>query len=298
LRNFNLIQHKYMMCKNVGLLVLAFGFAACSQGGANSSISSNNDQNEVALSADSNITPADPSAAGSKSNSSGGIALVFNGAGVCPDGCGEAGATVAKRAGLTPKYVTGQELTTKSTQAEIDAFFSNVKVWIMPGGYARNEIDSMSVTLRTALKTFVQQGGGYVGWCAGAFAATSQVGTTGSAGLGLIAGSSAPYLTASKQNSYGGSIEKTTWFNGIRYLYLEGGPYFYDVPSSVEVVSRYDNNVSIQSIRSTYGSGRVFLSGTHPEAPTWWYSGTGIFDSDGSDVAVAADMVKWAAKQL
>jgi glutamine amidotransferase-like uncharacterized protein len=288
------------------MLMLAFGLNACGTANngdsspaaevvSNSPSGNSETSNDTHSDAGSGSTDTGTGSS-SSSSSGGGIALVFNGAGVCTDGCGTAGATVATAAGLTPKFVTGNELTTKSTQAEIDAFFKNVKVWIMPGGYARNEIEAMSATLRSALKSFVQAGGGYVGWCAGAFAATSEVGTTGSPGLGIMAGNSAVYSTTSKQNSYGGSIEKTTWFSGIRYLYLEGGPYFYNLPSSVEVIGRYDNNVSVSAVRSTYGNGRVFLTGTHPEAPTWWYSGTGISDSDGSDVSQAALMVKWAAK--
>jgi glutamine amidotransferase-like uncharacterized protein len=224
------------------------------------------------------------------------VALVFSGSGVCTDGCAQAGADAAKLAGFTPKYVTGNELSSKSTSAEIAAFFSGVKVWIMPGGYARNELNAMSATMRNALKDFVQNGGGYIGWCAGAFAATGLVGTTGAPGLGIIDGNSAVYSTSSRQNSYGGSIEKTTWLNDIRYLYLEGGPYFYDLPSNVEVVGRYDDNRSASAIRSAYGSGRVFLAGTHPEAPTWWWSGTGISDSDGSDLEYAAQMIRWVTK--
>jgi hypothetical protein len=45
-----------------------------------------------------------------------------------------------------------------------------------------------------------------------------------------------------------------------------------------------------------YGNGRISVSGTHPEAPQWWYDDGNIIDSDGLDNQVAADMVKWAAK--
>ena len=278
------------------LLMLAFGFTACGQSGANSSVPLIPEASAVVKDNSSSQSPANPTSPTAPATTSKGVALVFNGTGVCTDGCGQAGLDASALAGLTPKYVTGNELSAKSTAAEIDAFFANVKVWVMPGGYARNEYNAMSEVMRSALKNFIQGGGGYVGWCAGAFAATSIIGTTGADGFGLMAGSSAVYKSTGKKNSYGASIEKTTWFNGTRNLYLEGGPYFYNLPSSVEVVGRYDDNVSVSAVRSSYGNGRVYLTGPHPEAPSWWFSGTGITDADGSDLSYAAEMIKWAAK--
>jgi putative intracellular protease/amidase len=219
---------------------------------------------------------------------------VWSGDGACTDGCALAGATAATAAGLTPVYVDGTSTTKSGSTEDIAALFQTAKVWIMPGGVSNTEYDTMSAALRTTLQSFVSNGGGYVGWCAGAFAATAQIGTTGETGLGIFPGSTTPYDTSNYQNSYGASIEDLLWLGVSHYFYLEGGPYFSNLPSTVEVVATYSDH-SVAAARAAYGTGRVFLSGVHPEAPAWWWEGTGITDPDGSDVAYAADMIKWAS---
>ena len=49
-------------------------------------------------------------------------------------------------------------------------------------------------------------------------------------------------------------------------------------------------------MRAAYGAGRIFLSGAHPEAPSIWTTEDKMVDPDGSDLALAADRVKWAGK--
>jgi len=236
----------------------------------------------------STTTPANPN------SKPGNIALVFSGNGACPEGCAQAGSDAATAAGLTPKLVTGNEISSTSTQAEIDAFFLNVRVWIMPGGVSNTEIASMSSTMQTALTHFVSQGGGYVGWCAGAFAATGIIGTTSQDGLGLFPADTLLYTDHSATNSYGASIEKLSWNGTTRYLYWEGGPYISNLGPTAETIATYPDG-TVAAARAPYGSGRVFISGVHPEAPTWWWQGTSITDPDGSDLSYAADMIKWAA---
>lgn len=250
------------------------------------------------------INPKAPSSTGEISNIPGGaptpapvgngVGLVWNGTGACTDGCAAAGAAAVTSAGLTVRYVNQNTLASNAEQ--IAAVFENAKVWVMPGGYAYNEVASIPAGIKSALLNFISTGGGYVGWCAGAFAATASIGTIGKAGLGIFPGNTRVYNTSGKQNSYGASIEKLTWFNDTHYFYLEGGPYLTNLPSNVEIVGRYDDQVSVAAARTTYGSGRVYLSGVHPEAPTWWWTGTSVTDADGSDEAYAAQMVKWAAK--
>lgn len=261
--------------------------SACGSAGNSDSTPSSVSNNTIPAVVDDGTNSTAPTPTPSTPVNTASRALVFNGSGVCTDGCGEAGKAVAEAAGLVVTYVTGNEINSSSTPAQIAAFFAGVKVWVMPGGYARNELSSMSAAMKTALKAFIQAGGGYVGWCAGAFAATSTVGTTGSTGLGIVGGRTAVYAS-------GTSIQRTTWFDTTRDFYFEGGPYFHSYGSEVEVVGRYSNS-SVAAMRTAYGQGRVFLSGTHPEAPAWWWTGY-LSDRDGSDEAQAVQMVRWAAK--
>ena len=237
-------------------------------------------------------TPA-PAPSSSPIKNISGVGLVWNGAGACNDGCWLAAANVVTSTGLTVRYVNEQ--TAASSAQDIAAIFAGARVWVMPGGHSAQEVGAMSNALIEGLQDFVAQGGGYVGWCAGAFSATQVVGTSGKTGLGLMPGNTKVFITSNKQNNYGASIENLSWITGSHSFYLEGGPYLYNLPSSVEVIARYDDQVSVAAARTGYGNGRVFISGVHPEAPSWWWSGTSISDPDGTDEAYAADMVKWAA---
>jgi glutamine amidotransferase-like uncharacterized protein len=285
------------------IVLLLVGATACNSQNSSSSSSNNNNSADTGTTvaggnsnagSGSDPTHAVPAASATPAASTAGeVGLVWNGTGACDDDCALAGANAVTLAGLTPRYVN--ENTPTATAADIAAIFQDAKVWVMPGGYASNEVEAMSASLTTALLSFISNGGGYVGWCAGSFSADASIGTINVNGLGIFPGNTEVYNTTSKQNSYGGSIEKLTWLNETHYFYLEGGPNFTNLPSSVEVVARYDDQVSVAAARTKYGNGRVFLSGVHPEAPTWWWEGTGITDPDGSDLSYAADMIKWAA---
>ncbi|MBC7395892.1 MAG: hypothetical protein H7333_00490 [Bdellovibrionales bacterium] len=222
------------------------------------------------------------------------IGIVWNGDGACTDGCIQGGVTAVNDVGLTLRYVN--QNTPATTPAQIAEIFADAKVWVMPGGHSLQEVQAMTPALRNGLRQFVANGGGYVGWCAGAFSATDEVGTTGEPGLGLMPGSSKVFISSNKRNAYGASIEKLSWISGAHDFYLEGGPYLYNLASSVEVIARYPDQVSIAAARTAYGNGRVYISGVHPEAPIWWWSGTAINDPDGSDAGYAADMLRWAAR--
>ena len=258
--------------------------------------------------------PADNTTAGTNTNSNGtttgshpgtttavaktktgSVALVFSGNGACPEGCAQAGVDVATAAGLTVRRVTGNELDSNSSPSDIDAFFKDVRVWIMPGGVSTDEVKSMTPTLQSALSQFVSDGGGYVGWCAGAFSATQIIGTSGNKGLGLFPGDTELFTNHSATNSYGASMENLQWQGASHYFYLEGGPMIKNLGPSAERIATYSDG-SIAAARAPYGNGRVYISGVHPEAPTWWWEGTSISDPDGSDVDFAVQMVKWAGQ--
>lgn len=215
------------------------------------------------------------------------IALVYDGPGACEDGCAVASADTAKLAGFTPKIIGPNELTDISTPAEIEALFKDVAIWIQPGGKSTKAMAAISSTLRSAMIDFIKNGGGYVGFCAGAFITTEYIGSTGVKGFGIFPGATAPLGTNTL-------LETVKWEGKTRAIYFEGGPYMYNMPSSVEVTALYDDGKTIASARTSYGSGRVYITGPHPEAPSWW----GSLGSDGSDRDLAIGMMKWAAKQI
>ena len=223
------------------------------------------------------------------------IALVYDGIGSCVEDCSLAAANSARAAGLQPKYVGPKALTEASTPTQIQMLFRGVKVWIQPGGYSKQAYEAMTPTLRKAIVDFVREGGGYVGFCAGAFLTTEQIGTTGSPGLGIFPGKTAPYDVPTIRPDLVFSLEKVQWFGTPRTIYFEGGPFLYDLDSRVEVVATYQDS-KVAAARTTYGKGRVFISGPHPEAPLWWSSVDDIRDPDGSDQEIAVNMIHWASQ--
>jgi glutamine amidotransferase-like uncharacterized protein len=150
----------------------------------------------------------------------------------------------------------------------------------------------MSYSLKQAIRNFVNAGGGYVGFCAGAFLATGMVGTTSVPGLGIF-----PGRTQLVEGIYSahGVILPMTWDGTLKHIYFEGGPHLiFSARSQIEATAYFDDG-TVGSGRAFYGAGRVYVTGAHPEAPADWRQDLYLYDADGVDVPVAVDMVNWAA---
>lgn len=229
------------------------------------------------------------------SSSGGGIALVYNGPGACPEDCATSAAASAAGAGLQVRIVGPQILTDQSTNEQVAALFQDVKVWVQPGGQSSAANEAMSARLKSAIVDFVRSGGGYVGYCAGAFLSTPVIGSRGIPGLGLFPGKTWPYTPPPARPGLGFSIEKVKWEGKERHVYFEGGPYLYDLDPSVEVMATYRDGW-VAAARAEVGLGRIYISGPHPEAPVWWARADHVRDPDGTDRDLAVKMVKWASR--
>lgn len=215
-------------------------------------------------------------------------ALIWGGPGACKDGCIDAAVHVTKLAGFDPMIVTPENFDA--------SLFETAKLWIQPGGKSGTASNAMGEANREILKKFIAAGGGYVGFCAGAFLTTPKVGETRVPGLGIIDGRTRVYRRAKGYPS----VEKMITSDGIRFHYWEGGPWFQfskNQSAKITVKSRYHTTNAINAVEAFYGKGRISVSGTHPEAPQWWYDDSDIVDEDGLDNHLAAEMVKWAAQR-
>lgn len=234
------------------------------------------------------------------------VALIYNGPGSCEDetledpkpeirDCSAAAATVARKAGLIPKFVGPDAVDGQSTPEQINALFESGRVWIQPGGNSGEAFDSMSDELLRGLTTFVRSGGGYVGFCAGAFMATELIGKKGNPGLGIFPGRSVLYPHGAERPDLDYILEPILWKGVKRKVFLEGGPYLILPESSkVEVIATYGSG-AVATARTKYGKGRVYITGLHPEAPLRWTQEDGLVDPDGIEQDLAAEMVRWAA---
>jgi len=198
------------------------------------------------------------------------IALVYGGPGVLT-GTGdtlEMAKVVAGQAGFQVITVTGPVPT---------ATLNSASVWVQPGGpnlYADSFMNGNGMA--NQVRDFVRRGGGYVGFCGGAFSAMNN--------LKLIPGS------ASNLSESTGKIP-INWLGAIRYIHFEGGPYLKLTDPASEIVGTYANG-SVAAARAYYGNGKVFISGVHPEANKYWPP---TYDPDGLDQDLAIGMIQEVA---
>lgn len=154
------------------------------------------------------------------------------------------------------------------------AVLSSYDVLIMPGGTSGKSYITNSRIKGADIKKFVSGGKGYVGICAGSYAASYKVDGY-YYGWGI-----APHVN-SKAVSYKGQLPISMTSNGkniLKYggtqaLYHWNGPAMYikspafSMATYADSKTRYKNYAAI--VGDTYGSGRVVISGPHPElSPT------------------------------
>ncbi len=182
--------------------------------------------------------------------------------------------------GIYFDYDTSSQINSKT--------LSGYDILIMPGGNSATYVQGSNID-DEAIKQFLNQGKGYIGICAGAYAASNSVDGDYS-GWGL----------ASQVNtidvSYEGLVEITPTSSGSTLLnsseislYHENGPVMYATGSSVSSFANYSDNVTGYQgysavMGESYGSGRVLLSGSHPE-----------LDPQNSQLLV--QMILWATKK-
>ncbi len=174
-----------------------------------------------------------------------------------------------------------------STIGKIDSgTLSGYDVLIMPGGLATTYLENPDINSGD-LKDFVNNGGGYVGICAGSYAASSHVDGYYD-GWGI-----APHVN-SKSVDYVGELQISMTSNGMQVLnssdketlYHWNGPAMYGSNSMAEYAHNetgYQNYSAVMT--DTYGSGRVMLSGPHPEL-------------NPKDHEMLVRMILWASKKI
>ena len=198
------------------------------------------------------------------------IALVYGGPGVLtgPDDTLERAEFVAGAAGFTVIEVTEPVPTD---------LLNSASVWVQPGGPNLSADSYMNRNgMAEQVRDFVSRGGGYVGFCGGAFSAVNN--------LGLIPGSAWNL----KQKT--GKIP-IDWLGKVRYIHFEDGPYILLSDKSTQVVGTYANGLNA-AVRGRFGKGEVFISGVHPEASADWPP---TWDPDGPDVDLAEGMIREVA---
>ncbi|MBI4814084.1 MAG: hypothetical protein HY802_07365 [Methanobacterium sp.] len=173
------------------------------------------------------------------------------------------------------------------TSSEINSnTLSGYDILIMPGGNSATYIASGNID-NDDIKEFVNQGNGYLGICAGAYAASNSVDGAYS-GWGLAShvntiDVSYEGLVSINPTSSGSTLIDSSQIS----LHHQNGPAMYTTSSSATSFATFaDNSTSYQGysaiVGESYGSGRVLLSSSHPEI-------------DPQDSQLLVQMILWAS---
>lgn len=180
------------------------------------------------------------------------------------------------RAGLSFRVVHPQEIKEGYLQNQ------NPELLIMPGGKSWEYLKQLGVEGQKQIKDYVQDGGSYLGICAGAFFASSdRVGghTTGPYGVGLIEATAYDGKQLGDKNYKNGmknfDLSLAGFKSRYRVLFLEG-PYFRIseqemARKNVQVFGRFSSTKEISNIYFDAQKGKVALIAAHPEIEEWRY---------------------------
>jgi glutamine amidotransferase-like uncharacterized protein len=221
-----------------------------------------------------------------KAKDSGRLALIYGSKGACRE-CAQSAAARAREVGLTVKFVKVED--------DSSSLFQNAAVWIQPGGLALDAAHTMPEALKKSVVNFVQRGGAYVGFCAGAFLASEKMHIDGEHvdGFGMIPSDTSVFEKIYKDVE----VISVPWFGKDRYFLWYWGPVF-DAPvqsgkiGDFDVVSSYRDGRAL-ALRGKFGLGKVFVTAVHPESPESWRSDYSLKDPDGLDWDVAREMISW-----
>ncbi len=199
--------------------------------------------------------------AASTAPAAGSYALIYDGP-VADTSATAAVAAIAAQAGLPVKYV--------SDIADLPGLLPDAKVFIIGGTQDDLSplIAAFTPAVTAALKDYLRNGGRYLGICGGGYMASTgwaEYGTYFTA-LGFIPAEAGSYLGEPAPQ-----ILPVRWLGEDRQMYYQDGPVFYLKPTaeSVRVIANYANG-QVAAFLSSYGRGKVAVSGPHPEArPTW-----------------------------
>jgi glutamine amidotransferase-like uncharacterized protein len=133
---------------------------------------------------------------------------------------------------------------------------SNHSTLVIPGGYTLELLENLNERIRQSIRSFVREGGGYVGVCMGAYIAgdiglvrSNMIRVTGEHDIELkITNPQHPVM-----RGYAGSV-KMNYQNGPEMI-VEG--------SDVDLASFPNGRAAITT--SCFGNGRVVLFSPHPE---------------------------------
>ena len=196
------------------------------------------------------------------------VALVYRGP-ASSAGCPEAVAALLTRSrwNFDVRYVGPEE--EFPLTAEV---LAGARIYAQPGGGTLSHAYRHLRGSRTAIRTFVRSGGGYLGFCLGGYLAGA------TPGFALLPGDTDQYIAsrAATVDSEDDTVVDVLWRGRNKTLFFQDGPYF-QIKSGAKttVLATYPNR-TIAAVVTEFGAGRVGVVGPHPEATRDWFSDVGL----------------------
>jgi glutamine amidotransferase-like uncharacterized protein len=197
------------------------------------------------------------------------LALVYRGP-ASTEGCPEAVAAALRRSrwGLDVRYVGPRE--ELAPEPEV---LARAAVYAQPGGGTLRRANRKMKGSAGAIREFVRDGGGYLGFCLGGYLAGE------TPGFGLLPGDTDRFIdsTGASPDHDRDSLVTVEWNGRPRQMFFQDGPWFDLDPARgpAEVVATYGNGLPA-AVVAPFGRGVVAVVGPHPEASPDWYLDSGL----------------------
>lgn len=169
--------------------------------------------------------------------------------------------------------------TINAKQVKEGLWTQNARLFVMPGGADLPYTKKLNGEGNEVIKQFVQNGGAFLGICAGAYYGSSYVefdkngplAITGKRELGFFPGKTigpilAPYDYQTQSGTRAAVIHTIFPNNTNTRVFYNGGGFFQDAAQSpnTKILGTYDNGLPA-IILINHGKGKVLLSGVHFE---------------------------------
>ena len=220
------------------------------------------------------------SACGGRGNRDTAPILLFNGTGTSPND------VVAVEAVLESNHLEYATVNSWQLNRMSEAQVRGHRLLIVPGGNFVVMGKNLSSATPVKIRNAVGNGLNYLGICAGGFLA----GNSPYNGLNLTSGARFGFYAAERRGVRKAAVAIAVPGAPTLDQYWEDGPEFTGWGT---VAGKYpDGTPAI--VQGTFGSGRVILSGVHPEAPTDWRRGMTFLTPASVDHAYAATLIRAA----
>ncbi len=213
------------------------------------------------------------------------LALVYLQVGMC-EACSESLAALLVKAGYRTRLVRPDEVGAPD-------LFAGASLYAQPGGDSTLQVYSAIGAaawpdFAKRVRAFVAGGGHYLGICLGGWLAGPWVDEDIPA-FDLLQGEVEPF-THTRGDPTVDQVVPITWLQPQqqRSVFFQEGPYF---RAKGTVYARYDDG-STAALVTSYGKGRVAVSGVHLEAEADWTDGDDLRDPDGPDLDLGVLLIR------